>query len=65
MKDYKSDFPKWNPKDLKDVLPDLDDEGLDLLRVSFLFLEIVLIFKASDFNIIYIFQIENQITITF
>eukprot|EP00111_Clytia_hemisphaerica_P022659 TCONS_00066670-protein len=33
LKDYKSDFPKWNPKDLSEVLPELDDDGIDLLKM--------------------------------
>ena len=33
LKDYKSDFPKWNPKDLSEVLPELDADGIDLLKV--------------------------------
>ncbi|BAT74052.1 hypothetical protein LR48_Vigan464s001600 [Vigna angularis] len=31
LPDFKSAFPKWQPKDLKTVVPNLDPAGLDLL----------------------------------
>jgi len=32
LRDYKTTFPKWNPKDLADVFPDLEPAGIDLLE---------------------------------
>jgi len=32
LKDYKSMFPKWKPQPIKNLCPDLDDDGLDLLK---------------------------------
>ncbi|KAK2142593.1 hypothetical protein LSH36_935g00063 [Paralvinella palmiformis] len=32
LSDYKTTFPKWSPRDLKKVVPLLDEEGLDLLQ---------------------------------
>ncbi|CAH1420065.1 unnamed protein product [Lactuca virosa] len=32
LPDFKSTFPKWQPKDLATVVPNLDKSGLDLLR---------------------------------
>ncbi len=29
--EYKDVFPQWRPRDLKEVVPQLDDDGLDLL----------------------------------
>lgn len=29
--EYKDVFPQWRPRDLKDVVPQLDHDGLDLL----------------------------------
>jgi len=31
LPDYSENFPKWNPKNLKEFVPDLDDLGVDLL----------------------------------
>mmetsp|Transcript_15541 Transcript_15541/g.44186 ORF Transcript_15541/g.44186 Transcript_15541/m.44186 type:complete len:309 (+) Transcript_15541:214-1140(+) len=31
LPEYKDVFPQWRPKDLKEVVPQLDDDGLDLL----------------------------------
>ncbi|WVZ23227.1 hypothetical protein V8G54_001771 [Vigna mungo] len=33
LPDFKSAFPKWQPKDLKTVVPNLDPAGLDLLSM--------------------------------
>lgn len=33
LPDYKDSFPHWNPQDLADHIPNLDDDGLDLLKV--------------------------------
>ncbi|KAK7400245.1 hypothetical protein VNO78_11446 [Psophocarpus tetragonolobus] len=38
LPDFKSAFPKWQPKDLKTVVPNLEPAGLDLLS-SMLFLD--------------------------
>ncbi|KAL4567084.1 hypothetical protein LXL04_022656 [Taraxacum kok-saghyz] len=32
LRDFKASFPKWQPKDLATMVPDLDESGLDLLR---------------------------------
>lgn len=32
LPDYKTAFPKWKPKNLKDVLPDMEPAGIDLLQ---------------------------------
>jgi serine/threonine protein kinase len=32
LPDYQFTFPQWKPKDFKDVFPDLEQEGLDLLQ---------------------------------
>jgi cyclin-dependent kinase 2 len=32
LPDYKKTFPKWEPKDLSKLLPDLEEDGLDLLQ---------------------------------
>ena len=32
LKDWNPEFPKWQRKDLKTLVPGLDDEGLDLLE---------------------------------
>jgi serine/threonine protein kinase len=29
--EYKDVFPQWRPRDLKEVVPQLDNDGLDLL----------------------------------
>lgn len=34
LPDYKRDFPRWARKDMKDVVPNLDQDGRDLLEVS-------------------------------
>lgn len=34
LPDYKPTFPHWSPQDLADHVPSLDDDGIDLLRVS-------------------------------
>ncbi len=31
LPDYSENFPKWNPKNLKEFVPELDDLGVDLL----------------------------------
>nr|ABW23441.1 CDC2 [Glycine max] len=38
LPDFKSAFPKWQPKDLKNVVPNLEPAGLDLLS-SMLYLD--------------------------
>jgi cyclin-dependent kinase len=35
LPDYKQNFPKWEPQDLKEQVPGLDDLGMDLLRVRY------------------------------
>lgn len=32
LPDFKPTFPKWNKKNLKEVVPSLDDDGIDLLK---------------------------------
>jgi len=32
LPDYKTAFPKWKPKNLKDLLPDMEPSGIDLLQ---------------------------------
>jgi len=32
LPDYKNAFPKWKPKNLKDLLPDMEPAGIDLLQ---------------------------------
>lgn len=34
LPDYKSDFPQWARKEMKEVVPNLDQHGRDLLAVS-------------------------------
>lgn len=34
LQDYKTNFPRWNGEGLKKAVPQLDEEGLDLLEVS-------------------------------
>ena len=43
LPDYKTAFPKWKPKNLKDVLPDMEPAGIDLLQVSFCSFKIYLV----------------------
>lgn len=33
LPDYKSSFPKWSPHDLAKVVPCLDSDGADLVKV--------------------------------
>ena len=33
LPDYKTAFPKWKPKNLKDLLPEMEPAGIDLLQV--------------------------------
>ena len=33
LKEYKSDFPKWKSQTLESILPQLDHDGIDLLKV--------------------------------
>lgn len=35
LPDYKPTFPHWGGQELTETVPGLDDDGLDLLRVSF------------------------------
>jgi len=34
LPDYKDTFPRWSKQDLKTVVPNLDEQGLDLLTVG-------------------------------
>lgn len=34
MPDYKDDFPQWARKEMKEIVPNLDQDGRDLLVVS-------------------------------
>lgn len=34
LPDYKETFPQWTKQDLRNVVPNLDDMGIDLLAVS-------------------------------
>ena len=34
LPDYKSDFPKWRTQNLQTLIPQLDKDGIDLLKVS-------------------------------
>lgn len=34
LPDYKETFPQWNKQDLRSVVPNLDEMGIDLLSVS-------------------------------
>jgi len=38
LPDYKDTFPRWSKQDLKTVVPNLDEQGLDLLTVGLHFL---------------------------
>lgn len=49
LPDFKSAFPKWPPKDLKTVVPNLGSAGLDLLRVSQIFPLTYAIYKRNTF----------------
>ena len=33
LPEYKSAFPKWKPKDVANLLPNLEPAGIDLLKV--------------------------------
>jgi len=37
LPDYKASFPKWKPKDFKELVPDLCPEGQDLLQQMLVF----------------------------
>jgi cyclin-dependent kinase len=37
LPDYKSTFPQWHPVDLKGAVKGLDDNGLDLLRLTLIY----------------------------
>jgi len=34
LQDYKTSFPKWSGEGLKKAVPQLDENGLDLLEVD-------------------------------
>lgn len=34
LPDYKETFPQWTRQELRNVVPNLDDMGIDLLSVS-------------------------------
>ncbi len=34
LKEYKSDFPKWKNQGIAKILPQLDKEGVELLKVK-------------------------------
>lgn len=34
LPDYKGDFPRWRRKEMKEIVPNLDRDGRDLLAVS-------------------------------
>ena len=34
LPDWKDSFPHWQPQDLAEHVPGLDDDGIDLLKVS-------------------------------
>ena len=34
LKEFKRDFPKWKPQKLRTIIPQLDDEGIELLEVT-------------------------------
>ena len=33
LKEFKKDFPKWKTQSLQCIIPQLDEEGIDLLQV--------------------------------
>lgn len=37
LPDYKSMFPKWDPQDIREVLPLMDDDAADLFLVCIYF----------------------------
>jgi len=41
LKEFKRDFPKWKPQKLRTIIPQLDDEGIELL-------EKMLMYKPAD-----------------
>ena len=41
LPDYKNSFPKWPPQNVANIVPTLDSAGHDLLRVCFIFTEIM------------------------
>jgi len=47
LQDYKPNFPKWQRQNLKKILANLDDNGIDLLEVSFIFLQPIIIDSIS------------------
>lgn len=45
LPDYKSDFPKWPAVPLDSVIPQLDEDGIDLLQVYLYSYAVVLTFQ--------------------
>jgi len=41
MPDYKSTFPQWSAQELAEQVPYLDEAGIDLLKVIFLYFFLV------------------------
>lgn len=50
LPDYKPNFPKWMTDSLDNSVKDMDPQGIDLLRVSYFFTQVRLVFNDGKYG---------------
>lgn len=48
LPDYKETFPQWTRQELRNVVPNLDEMGIDLLSVSGRFIDVLVTSVLMD-----------------